>query len=45
MKCDPAEHEEAGIGNDFWGWEFHKHTRVAYGALLLEETVPSYTLI
>ena len=33
-----AYHEGVGTGNDFYGWEFHRETRVAYGSILSEET-------
>lgn len=25
--------QNTGIGNDYWGWEFYKHTRVLYGTV------------
>ena len=33
-----AYHEGVGTGNDFYGWEFHRETRVAYGSIVSEET-------
>ena len=32
-----AYYEGVGTGNDFYGWEFHRETRVAYGSVLSEE--------
>ena len=32
-----AYYEGVGTGNDFYGWEFHRETRVAYGSVVLEE--------
>jgi len=29
-----VEHENTGTGNDFWGWEFHKHVKVALGTVI-----------
>ena len=26
-----------GTGNDFYGWEFHKYTKIAYGTIVTEE--------
>ena len=26
-----------GTGNDFYGWEFHKHTKIAYGTIVTDE--------
>ena len=30
-------HEGVGTGNDFYGWAFHKDTRVAYGSVVSDE--------
>ena len=30
-------HEGVGTGNDFWGWEFHRDTRVAFGTVVTDE--------
>lgn len=27
-------HEGVGTGNDFWGWEFWRNTKIAYGTIL-----------
>ena len=32
-----AYYEGVGTGNDFYGWEFHRETRVAYGSVVSEE--------
>ena len=32
-----AFYEGVGMGNDFWGWEFHRETKVAYGTIVTEE--------
>ena len=32
-----ATHEGVGTGNDFYGWEFHRETRVAYGSVVVGE--------
>jgi hypothetical protein len=26
-----------GTGNDFWGWEFHRETKAAFGTIVIEE--------
>ena len=32
-----AYYEGVGTGNDFYGWEFHRETKVAYGSVVSEE--------
>ena len=32
-----ASYEGVGTGNDFYGWEFHRETRVAYGSVVAED--------
>ena len=31
------EKKGVGTGNDFYGWEFHKYTKIAYGTIVTEE--------
>ena len=31
-----AYQEEVGTGNDFYGWEFHKYVKVAFGSIISE---------
>ena len=31
-----AYEEEVGTGNDFYGWEFHKNVKVAFGSIVSE---------
>ena len=31
-----AYQEEVGTGNDFYGWEFHKNVKVAFGSIVSE---------
>ena len=31
-----AYQEEVGTGNDFYGWEFHKNVKVAFGSIISE---------
>ena len=33
-----AEDDETGYGHDFRGWEFYKHTKVAYGTVIIDGT-------
>lgn len=33
-----AEDDETGYGHDFSGWEFYKHTKVAYGTVIIDGT-------
>ena len=30
------DHDDTGLGNDYWGWEFYKDTRVLYGSVLID---------
>ena len=32
-----AYHDGVGTGNDFWGWEFHRDTKVAFGTVATDE--------
>jgi len=34
-----VEHGVTGIGNDFWGWEFHKYVKVASGTVIGGENI------
>ena len=31
-----VSHPETGYGHDLSGWEFYKHTKVAYGSVILD---------
>ncbi|MDD7987326.1 hypothetical protein PQO01_20425 [Lentisphaera marina] len=34
--------QNTGIGNDYWGWEFYKNTRVLYGSVIIDGTIHKY---
>ncbi len=39
MQSSGTGHDNTGLGNDFYGWEFYKDTRVLYGSVQIDGEV------